>query len=125
MRRSIPWFIRLPLGLPILGIMVWAQYTAFSGKRDFEALQAEEQSAQFEDEYIAPAAPAHNTSPEAQHYIGASSSSEEGDELSVWVMLAAGGAGLSVLAACLALSGLIGASAEQDKYHTGWEPDPF
>ena len=115
MFRSFSRLVRFAIALPVLLTMLWVQYTALTAQRDFETWRAESHDA-VEVVDDAPLAAAHNTSPEASHLIGASpvGASPEARSDVFWVLLAAGGAGLSVLAGALALSGLFGTRTEPE-----------
>lgn len=114
----LPWYIRLPLTLPVLGVMIWANYTAFSNKRAFDTFRAEERAGHHVRAHPAPAQPTHHTPPKPHHDPNAyypsehveASASQDG----LWTALAVGGAGLSVLMGGFALFSLFGPSSEPD-----------
>lgn len=118
MLRSLPWFIRLPLALPVLGFMLYIQYMAISSQRDFERWRDQEPEASYElgEMSAEPVPVGHNTSPVASHYIGAEEQEPEGPSLSegVWMLLAAGCAGVSVLAGGLALFSFFGSREPEE-----------
>jgi hypothetical protein len=125
----LPWPIRMAVTLPVLAIMVWANYTAFSNKRAFEAFQEEERGgahharAQRVDRvaHRAPEAPRHD--PDA--YYPSEHRDQSNGHLGLWTAVAAGGTGLAVLAGGLGLFSLFGPANEPEEPEPELTDNPF
>ncbi|MEL6613990.1 MAG: hypothetical protein AAFQ53_17985 [Bacteroidota bacterium] len=106
---QLPLPVRLAVTLPVLGMLVFTNYTAFSNKRAFEAwqeeghMQREPVHVEARARHVAPAAAHHD--PDAYYPSEHREADDEGDTM-VWTAMAIGGAGLSVMAGCFAIFSL-------------------
>jgi len=112
----LPWPVRMAVTLPVLGIMVWANTTAFSNKRAFEAWEEGERSTAHHEParrtaHRAPAAARHD--PDA--YYPSEHRNTADEHLVMWTAVAAGGAGLAALAGGFGLFFLFGPTKEPEE----------